>query len=124
MTFPELLTKLTETSQVDDKHLIFFKSMNELKKFRVDYISTFRKFSSDSYNILKHPKLGTIFLCLMNRFYTCGQTPTSIIFYDCTIADCTIADYKNNNFIEDIRMHQSNPNVSTYFLTAKEISEQ
>lgn len=119
MTFPELVNKLAETSQVDDKHLIFFKSMNELKKFRVDYISTFRKFSSDSYNILKHPKLGTMFLCLMNRFYTCGQTPTSIIFYECTVDEC-----KDDDFVEDIRFYQSNPQISTYFLTAKEASEQ
>lgn len=120
MTFPELLIKLAETSHVDDKHLIFFKSMNELKKFRVDYISTFRKFSSDSYNILKHPKLGTISLCLMNRFYTCGETPTSIIFYDCSLDDCK----NDDEFKADIEMHKSAPHVSIYSLTAKEVSEQ
>lgn len=120
MTFPELINKLAEISAPNDTHLMFFKSMGELKKFRVDYISTFRQFSSDSYNMLKHNILGTLKLCLMNRFYTCGVTPTSIIFYNSSLKDCK----NDNKFKRDIKMYQANPQVNTYFLRAEETAEQ
>lgn len=120
MTFPELLIKLAETSTPNDAHLMFFKSMSELKKFRVTYISTFRHFSSDSYNRLKHDLIGVLELCLMDRFYTCGMTPASIIFYNCSLDDCK----NDDEFKADIEMYKSTPHVAIYSLTAEDISEQ
>ena len=73
------------------KKLIFFKTKEEKDYFlkKVKELSKYIQFvDSDLVNYEFETPYEEVRLCLLHSFYTCGITPSKIIFYNCCLDDC------------------------------------
>ena len=79
------------------KKLIFFKTREERDEFlkKVKELSNCIQFvDGDQLNYEFQTPYEEVRLCLLHSFYTCGITPSKIIFYNCCLDDCEDEEVK------------------------------
>ena len=79
------------------KKLIFFKTREERDDFlkKVKELSKCIQFVDGGLlNYEFETPYEEVRLCLLHSFYTCGMTPSKIIFYNCHLDDCEDEEVK------------------------------
>ena len=79
------------------KKLIFFKTREERDDFlkKVKELSKCIRFvDGDLLDYEFETPYEEVRLCLLHSFYTCGITPSKIIFYNCSLDDCEDEEVK------------------------------